>query len=117
MTRQSEIPVLPQTLDPDMITATDRTLALAEELFQAAKTDPSIYDEIPQGATLVLLPLNDPTVVQVNVESGLASIERGENVYFLHLRRLADGTLDLRPRRGGRVISHGEPTVPARPRA
>ena len=60
---------------------TDKNLALAFEFMRAHLAD----DEVPDGATLVLLPDDDATQTAANIEIGLAAIRRGKNVHFRHV--------------------------------
>jgi len=57
----------------------DLSIAFTEQLI----ADESIT--LPSHATLVLLPRDDPTLVEVNIAIGLAAIRRGEDVYFRHM--------------------------------
>jgi len=58
-----------------------------------AFTQQLIADEsitLPANATLVLLPRDDPTLVEVNIAIGLAAIRRGEDVYFRYITESPD---------------------------
>ena len=54
------------------------TLALFE--------DPAKLDEFPDGATLVLLPDDDPDLAESNLQGGIRMIRAGQDVTFRHLR-------------------------------
>lgn len=58
-----------------------RNGALIEAFTQSVIADPAV-DDVPAGATLVLLPAADPALLEANIAAGLAAIRRGENVYF-----------------------------------
>jgi hypothetical protein len=64
----------------------DRNAALLTDLGLAIIDDPSILEQIPNGAMLVLLPADaDEAFVQRSIETGLEMLRRGHNVYFRHL--------------------------------
>ncbi len=61
-------------------------MALGFDLLEAALRDPSLLDGIPDGVTLVLLPVDDPEAATRSVQLGLDAIDRGEDVLFKHVR-------------------------------
>ena len=64
----------------------DRNAALLTDLGLAIIEDPSILEQIPDGAMLVLLPDDaDEAFVERSIETGLTMLRRGHNVYFRHL--------------------------------
>ena len=67
----------------------ERNLELAERLLVAGFDDPALLEAVPDGATIVLLPDDDPELAAYNLELGLASIRRGRDVYFRHVRAVA----------------------------
>jgi Family of unknown function (DUF5647) len=69
-------------------TTTDRNLALAFTLADAIVDDPSLLDEIPEGATVVLLPDDDRELAEANRALGLQALDAGANVYFRHIARV-----------------------------
>ncbi|TVR75569.1 MAG: hypothetical protein EA415_03570 [Sphaerobacteraceae bacterium] len=64
---------------------TERNITLSFEFARSIVDNPSILDEIPDGATLILLPSDEPDLVRENFRLGIAVAERGENVYLRHV--------------------------------
>ena len=63
-----------------------RNAALLVNLGQAIIEDASILDDIPEGAMLVLLPVDaDPGFIEASIATGVEMIGKGHNVYFRHL--------------------------------
>ena len=67
--------------------APDRNLALAGQFLQAVLDDPALVEQIPDGATLVLIPDDDPELARFNLDLGWKAVLAGEDVYFRHVRR------------------------------
>ena len=63
-----------------------RAIALTFDFNRAILADPSILDDIPDGATIVLIPSEDPELAEAEVEQGLAALRQGRDVYFRHVR-------------------------------
>ncbi len=74
----------PETLDK--ATAVDRNLALAGAHLAAVMADPTLLEQIPEGATLVLIPDDDPPLAQHNLGLALQAFATGKNVYLYHVR-------------------------------
>lgn len=55
----------------------DKNLELSEALLRRLLENPSALEEIPEGATLIVLPLDDPEVFQANLEQLVALKEQG----------------------------------------
>lgn len=51
------------------------------EFLQSILADPSILDEIPEGAAVYLLPDDDPELVEANLKGAERSRQRGHPVY------------------------------------
>ena len=68
----------------DSTTAGTRNIDLAFDLIRAQLADPALADEIPNGATVVLLPEDDQALAEANRELGLRLLDTGRNVYFRH---------------------------------
>jgi len=47
--------------------------------------DPSLFMDIPDGVTLILIPDDDPEQAEAEIEAGIRAVKRGENVFFRHL--------------------------------
>ncbi len=71
-------------LDPDG--AADRNLALASEHLRAVFADAALLETIPEGATLVLIPEDDPALARHNFELARQVFATGRNVYLYHVR-------------------------------
>lgn len=61
----------------------ERNNALA--FAQAVLADPAVRDRIPDGATVVLLPGDDPTLARFNLDLGVRKVLAGEDIYFHHV--------------------------------
>lgn len=81
---------------PPVASDTDRVFDLLDEFTQSAIADPLLLDGIPNGATLVLLPDDDPEFVERSIQRGVDAIRQGRNVYFRHV-----GQGDARTSSGG----------------
>ena len=73
-------------VDPAVIAIANKNLDLARLFGLAIIADPSMLDDIPNGVQLVLLPDDDPDLVQTNIAIGLKAIRQGKDVYFRHVR-------------------------------
>lgn len=62
---------------------------MAFDLARLALEDPTMLDRIPNGATVMLLPDDDPSVTDDNIRDGIDAIAAGANVYFMHVRTLS----------------------------
>lgn len=65
-----------------------RNITLSFEFAKSIVDDPAILEEIPDGATLVLLPDDEPDLVRENLRLGLEAAKRGEDVYIRHVKSL-----------------------------
>lgn len=73
-------PIDEQTAPP-----VERNIALAFAFAQAVLADPVLRDRIPDGATVVLLPEDDPALARFNLDLGVRKVLAGEDVYFHHV--------------------------------
>lgn len=55
----------------------DKNLELSESLLRRFLENPSTLEEIPEGANLIVLPLDDPELFQANLEQLVALKEQG----------------------------------------
>ncbi|MDQ6832787.1 MAG: hypothetical protein M3008_05260 [Chloroflexota bacterium] len=62
-----------------------RALALMGEFMRQIVANPAIAPTIPDGATIILLPDNDPELAAYNTRLGMHAIDSGANAYFLHV--------------------------------
>jgi hypothetical protein len=74
----------------------DRSIELAFALVRADIADPSVLDGVPNGASLALIPDDDPELAAYAIEAGVTGVKHGKNVYFLHLTHDADGALAIK---------------------
>ncbi len=75
-----------EALDPH----DQRMIDLGTALIEAAMDDAAVLDGLPNGATLVLLPEDDPAYIEEAIVVGLTAIRQGRDVYFRHLRTSRD---------------------------
>ena len=67
---------------------TERNVTAAFDLISQIIDDPSIIDTIPEGATIVFIPRDDPAAAAANLQLGIDSVQSGEDVYFRHVDTL-----------------------------
>ncbi len=67
-------------------TMAERVLELTGAFMESIAANPAMAPMIPAGATLILMPDNDPELAAHNVSLGIGAIAAGENVYFLHIQ-------------------------------
>lgn len=67
----------------------ERNVTLSFEFAKSIIDDPAILEEIPDGATLVLLPDDEPELARENLRIGVMAAKRGEDVYFRHVTNLS----------------------------
>ena len=65
---------------------TERVLELTSAFIESIAANPAMAPMIPDGATLILVPDNDPELAAHSVSLGMDAIAAGENVYFLHIQ-------------------------------
>lgn len=81
--------------DPTTDGVPERIIGLAFDFTRTVLADPTFLDDFPPRATLCLIPDDDLEVATVTIERNIRSVRRGENVYFVHVHREADGTLTM----------------------
>lgn len=66
----------------DRVTAeqTTKNLALLERFMNEALADPVLLDRIPNGATIIFLPVDDPELARQNFSRALARAQAGKQV-------------------------------------
>jgi hypothetical protein len=64
----------------------ERNMALAFADLQEHADDPGALTATPAGATVVLIPDDDPELAEFNRQLGLRALAEGEDVYFRHVR-------------------------------
>lgn len=76
-----------ETTDQGATTAfIERNMVLAFWYMRQQIERPELASEVPDGATLVLLPDNDPELAAFNRARAVAEVEAGKNVYIRHVR-------------------------------
>lgn len=58
----------------------DANLELSRRFFSAVFDDPSLLDDLPQGATLVLIPIDDPDLARANLVAAEREVSLGKQV-------------------------------------
>jgi len=62
-----------------------RALTLTGTFMRQIAANPAIAPTIPDGATVILLPDNDPELAAYNRKLGMHAVDSGANAYFLHI--------------------------------
>ncbi len=78
-----------ETTPLDAITAGTRNAELAFDLVQAQLANPELLNEIPNGATVVLIPEDDPELAEYNFGVARTLVARGKNVFLKRVRSAA----------------------------
>jgi len=65
---------------------TSRSLDLTRRFGLSALANPSILDGVPDGATLVLVPNDDPERAEEEIATGMIALRRDKDVYFRRVR-------------------------------
>lgn len=79
-----------QTISTGLI---ERDIGLGFDFLGAIIDDPSIAEDIPNGATLVLLPDDDPELAEANLQMGIEAARKGADVYIRHFKRSEDASV------------------------
>jgi hypothetical protein len=64
----------------------EKNIALAFRFMRDVVDDPSLLDQIPNNATIVFLPEDDPEQVEANLQLAINSARSGKNVYLHHVK-------------------------------
>ena len=78
-----------QSTPLDAITAGTRNAELAFDLLQSQMANPELLNEIPNGATVVLIPQDDPELAEYNFGVARTLVARGKNVFLKRVRGAA----------------------------
>ena len=68
------------SIHPRIVDQTTKNLGLARRFLAEAFENDAIVDEIPSGTKLVLIPLEDPELAQMNFELAVRQMMQGERV-------------------------------------
>ena len=74
-----------ETIPRDVAEQTTKNLALLGRFLREALEEPAILDRIPDGATVVLMPPDDPELAQRNLALMARQMEAGKNVVLQHV--------------------------------
>jgi hypothetical protein len=66
----------------------ERNIDAAFDLLRQIIDDPNVLDTIPDGATIVFIPNDDPAAAASNLELGISAVRSGTDVYFRHVESL-----------------------------
>ncbi len=55
-----------------------RGIELAGEFMAAILDNPALLERVPDGATITLVPDDDPDLAEANISAGLDAVRRGE---------------------------------------
>lgn len=65
----------------------ERDAELHSKFVRAYFEDTSILEDIPNGSALILLPDDDPELVEANLQHAIYSARQGHDVYIRHFPR------------------------------
>ena len=71
----------------------ERGIGLGFDFLKAIIDDPSIADDIPNGATVVLLPDDDTELAESSLQGGIEAARKGADVYIRHFKRSEDASV------------------------
>jgi len=78
------------TTKPTVDELTLRDFALHDAFLKALIADEALQEELPNGASLILLPDDDPELTERNIAFGVVAARRGRNVYLRHVHRASE---------------------------
>ncbi|MDQ3696395.1 MAG: hypothetical protein M3464_22665 [Chloroflexota bacterium] len=74
------------TSDRDGYTVGEQMIRNTFGLVRGAAANPAVARDIPMGATIVLIPDDDPELAEAEMAAGMAALGQGQDVYFRHIR-------------------------------
>ncbi len=74
------------TSDRDGYTVDQQMIRNTFGLVRGAAANPAVARDIPQGATIILIPDDDPELAEAEIKAGMVALGRGQDVYFRHIR-------------------------------
>ncbi len=72
------------TIDEATAAQVTRNIELAFEFTSAIFADPSQADGMPMGATVVLIPDDDPDLAEANLATAITAFRSGRDVFLRH---------------------------------
>jgi hypothetical protein len=63
-------------------TQVDKNIAMAFDWLQSVIDDPSVLDQVPNHASIIFLPQDDPEQFEANLAMAMDAARRGKNVYL-----------------------------------
>ena len=78
-------------------TAVKKNLDLLNELMKYAFEKPTVLDEIPPDAELVILPVDNPALFERNKSMGERLVSRGRKVIFVKMKKPEIPTAEFEP--------------------
>ncbi len=73
-----------RTIDEATAAQVTRNIELAFEFTSSIFADPSVADGLPKGATVVLIPDDDPDLAETNLAIAIEAFHSGRNVFLRH---------------------------------
>ena len=67
----------------------DKSLSVGGEFDRYVLEHPEVLDQIPNGATIILLPKDDPEFCEENMKLARQITERGETVVYVEVDAIA----------------------------
>jgi len=77
--------------------AIKKNLDLLNEFMKYAFEKPSVLDEIPPDAELIILPINDPELFERNKSMGDRLVSKGRKVIFVKMKKPVMPTAEFEP--------------------
>lgn len=62
--------------------ADERVIGLGFDLLRSVIADPVLLEQLPDGATIAIVPEDDPEVAQINLEAARHAAQKGEDVRY-----------------------------------
>lgn len=94
MSAKTSTPLVEDEIDAIPEGVVERSIELAFAFVRAEMANPDLNEQrIPNRASLALIPDDDPELAELAIQSGLRAVQRGRNMYFLHVTHDDDGAL------------------------
>ena len=78
-----------ETIDRQTAEQTTKNIKLAGRFLREVLANPDLLAQVPQDASVVILPSDDPELAEYNRSLAARLIERGEDVIMIRLGELA----------------------------